>query len=44
MCTSAHMCTHMWKPKVDARCLSPLFPTLYIESGLLTDPGACNAD
>lgn len=39
---SAYVCMCVETP-VAARCLSSLFSTLYVESGLLTELGACHS-
>lgn len=35
------MCTYMWRPWVNVRCLPILFSTLLSETESLTEPGAC---
>jgi hypothetical protein len=32
VCTNAHICACMWRPKVDVRCLPLLNSTLYTET------------
>lgn len=38
--TGTYMDESVWKPTVNAGCLPPWLPTLILEAGALTEPGA----
>lgn len=39
-CTWECVCTWMWRPEIDDRCLSSLLSTLLFETGSFSEPGA----